>query len=334
MVAIKLPPGQQAGVAPNVGIAAGRNPFFPEAPQPTGIQSPGRTSFQDILPGVKRALGPATRVEDIDIPQVPQMAKVASIPGFDDEFFDSLFGQAQRRLQKQTFGPGGIAERAEEGLASRGLLGSSIEQNVLGDIRTQYGEQLGDVLTDLSRLKTEQAIEDARERRRLQQERDITQAGFGFERGQLGAQLAQQRSLQDAEFDAALKELGIRSALTEAADISKFGLGEFESRIKLEEIAAEDESNRRRLMLDLLSSPQVDLDANQAAAILDSIFGSAGVDVGTGPVTYDDRVRSELRDVNAELAGFPIIERQPGVNPAYEDARRRKDELTDILLGF
>lgn len=210
-----------------------------------GISQPTQTSFQQVLPSVKNALGePAT------------LEKVASIPGYDDSFFNNLFDESRRRLEKQTYGTGGIQERATENLASRGLLGSSVEQGARGQISDQFNEQLGSVLSDLNRLKQESFIQEAQQQRALQQERDV----------------------KNAEFNTAMQELGIRSALTQASDINKFNIGTFENQVKLEEIARENEQNRRRLLLDLLSSPQVDLGGSQADAVLDAIFSGTNVD--------------------------------------------------------
>lgn len=228
--------------------------------QVIGIPMPTRTDFRDVLPGIQDSLGPAAQV-----PTVPQLAKVTTIPGFGDDFFDSLFQDAKRKLEKTTFGPGGTLQREEENLASRGVLGSTVESSRRGQINDQFGEQLGSVLSDLNRLKTEQSIEEARRVRDLQHESDL-----------LGAKLSQEASIKNAEFESAMKELGIRSALTDSADRTKYDLGMFDSQVKLEDIAAEDERARRRLLLDLLSSPQVEFESEaQANDILNSIFNAA-----------------------------------------------------------
>lgn len=271
-----------------------------------GISIPARVGYQDILPGVMQSIG-----------QGPQLASVTTIPGFDDSFFDNLFDESKRKLTKETFGSGGLMERGTENLASRGLLGSSIERDTRGQVNDQYNEQVGSVLSDLNRLKTEQQIQEAQKVRELNQARDFKQA----------------------DIDSALKELGLRSSLTEAADQSKYGLGIYEQQIKMEDVAAQDEQARRRLLLDLLSSPQVDIASGDQASIMNSIFGATGVNQGSttaGGVKTGgsgDAVRLQIRTIDSQLA--ELEGRQFGTKmPEYQKLKAERADLINTLLGL
>lgn len=390
---------------------------------------PARTSYSSILPGIQSSLGSAPSVtaptlgsvSNINVPTlaqaptlsapreitVPNLASVTAIPGYDDSFFDSLFEESKNKLNKSVFGSGGTLERETENLTSRGLLGSSIESDKRGQITDQYNEQLGSVLSDLNRLKQEQAIEDAKEMRRLQQERDLatskytfdaqqsladrelerekTQAGFQQERDLTGAKfefdaatdyarrqqeqeglaarLALDAGSKNAEMESAMKELGLRSALTEASDISKYDLGKYEQDVKLEEIGSDAEQDRRRLMLDLLSSPQVDIASSDQSSILDSLFGATGVPgygsssssssssgssssaTGSSVKSSAGRTKSaiqmDLNKLNAKIKSTsPTITSsfkgasRTKANPAYTKMQQEKEDLINTLLGL
>lgn len=221
------------------------------------LVAPSRTTFADVLPGIQDIIGPSQQISKTTL------AGVSSIPGFSQDYYDQLFEDAKSKLYNQYYGMGGLQEQSQEDLASRGMLGSTIETKAGGILGQQYGEGLRGVLGDITKLKTEQDIEEARRVRELQQERDIKQS-----------EMDQAVNIKNAEFDNAMKELGIRSALTESGDITKYDVGMFEQQVNLEDIARQDEYNRKKLYMDLLSSPNIDLTDVQQRNILNSIFGN------------------------------------------------------------
>jgi len=242
--------------------------FHPTPRQPLGkpgIQAPRRTTFGDVMPDVQKYIGDAPTI------QAPQLGKVTTVPGFGDDYFNSILEDARKGMNKQFYGPGGVTEKAQETWAGRGMLGSSVESGGMRDIASDFGDAMGKLESDVFRMKTEKNIEEAREMRKLQQERDLKQAGFGMD-----------AAMKNADLYSAFKELGIRSALTEAADQSKFDIGSFEQQVKLEEIAGEQEAKRRQIILDMLTSPEVDMDESQTSAIMNSLFGYGGVGGGGG----------------------------------------------------
>lgn len=268
----------------------------------TEIKAPGRTTFGHTLPGIQSAIGASPtvagpQIRGVNIGALPTLGKVQGIQGFGDDYYKSLLEKSRNALQKEYYGAGGLTEKSEEVLASRGGLGSTMEFGKSGtraQIGGDFGERMAGMLSDLNRMQTEERVGEAKDVRSLQQERDITGYKTGSERTFKEAEMANTRAVSQAGFDldasmknadlaAAYKELGIRSALTEAAEASKFDVGMFEQNVNLEEVAADRERARRQSMVDLMSSPNVDMDRYQTDSIMNQMFS----DTGYGPAGDD-----------------------------------------------
>lgn len=197
------------------------------------ITFPQRSTYSQFLPTIQSGLNAS----------VP---KVQAIPGLDDSYFQSLFNTQKNRLNNEFFGVGGQDQKLEETLASRGLLGSNLEYGAQGArtaLQKNFADALAEVGADISRQQSEQRLAEAMERRKLEQTRGLT-----------------------------LGELGLRSALTEAAEANKFGIGRFEQEVNLEQTRADTEEKRRQQLLDFLLNPDASIGPNQQTAILDRLF--------------------------------------------------------------
>lgn len=197
------------------------------------ILFPDRATYSQFLPGIQGALERSA-------------PKVNAVPGLDDAYFDSLFNTAKNRLNEQFFGVGGQDQKLEETLASRGLLGSNLEYGTQGArtaLQKNFADSLAEVGADIARQQAEQRLTEALDRRKLEQQRGLT-----------------------------LAELGFRSALTEAAEANKFGIGRFEQEVNLEQIRGEQSEKRRQQLLDFLLNPDASIGPNQQTAILDRLF--------------------------------------------------------------
>jgi hypothetical protein len=250
------------------------------------IQFPERTTFQQSLPGIMGSLGTAPTVAAPTV-SAPTLGEVSSIPGFGADYWDSLYGEAQKNLNDQYFGSGGLQKQLVENLNSRGLLGSSIEQNASGNLRKDFASKLAGVTSDIGRQKTEQNYNEAKDRRALQQARDLQNAQMEWDARSKNAGWGFDASSKNAELLSAWKELGLRSALTEAGDKSKYDIGRLEQQVKLEGQQSTNESARLDRIQRILADPNVDLNHDQIQAILDSLFGNAGIPQATSAVTGD-----------------------------------------------
>jgi hypothetical protein len=236
-------------------LPGARPPSSKFGPQ-TALGFPQRTTFESTLPGIKQALGPAQQLAP-----VAALEKVSALPGFGQDFFDELFRKSKSRLTSEFFGDQGLQQQQTENLAARGLLGSSIEGTSRGRLGEQFGQRLADVQGDIAKVQAEQGLEEARERRRLNQEIGVEQS-----------RQDQARAIENARFESALQELGIRSALTEAKDQNVFGIGRFGEEVKLRDIQAQNENARQQRILDFIGNPEVDISDDEAQRLIDTLI--------------------------------------------------------------
>lgn len=245
------------------GIDIGQKPKPKTGVQNQNIAFPNRVAFAESLPAIQSAI------------KLPTLDKVQSVPGFDQSYWDSLYKQSQGRLSSQFFGPqDSLQTKMIENLNARGLLGSGVEQKGFQNLSKSYGEQLADLETNISKQQSEQKFAEAQKVRELQQQRDI----------------------QSGEWEMQGSELGLRSALTEAAEANKFNIGKFEQEVKLEDVMRQDSVARQKLLVDLLTSPTFELPSDYSTgSMLDTIFGGYrgqsiyGGDIKGGNSTYTSR---------------------------------------------
>ena len=242
-------------------------------PSGTAIEVAPRTSWYDVYgtydpaaktgTGIRGALGATPTVA------ATKLGAVAPIAGFGDDYFQSLMNESRNAMNREFYGRGGMTQKAEETMASRGMLGSTIEGAAKRDINQTFGEKMGSLLGDIGRMKTEKGIELARDTRNLQQERDLKGAAMDLEAG-----------MKNADLESAYKELGLRSSLTEAADATKYGLGMFEQQVGLEEAKVEQQNAKRQALVDMLSNPEIanSMTDEERQSILNTIqtIGSSG----------------------------------------------------------
>lgn len=236
------PPKMDSAVDKNGNpIASRQGPVFDVNKE---IQFPGMVSYKDVLPGMQTAVGKA-----------PVLSSIQSIPGFDQTYWDNLYNQSKNRFQSQYFGPNdSLQTKMIEDMNTRGLLGTGAEVSAQGTLNKSYGEQLADLESNLSKTQADQKMQESRDLRQLQQERD----------------------LKSGDWDMQNRELALRSALTDAAEQNKFGIGQFEQQVKLEDVRRQDYLSRQKMWADLLQSPYYDVGDNApyANAVLTGNYGT------------------------------------------------------------
>ena len=165
------------------------------------------STYADFLPGIQEDMGPTPTIEAPQLGaaptlEAPELDDVQSIPGFDQSYWDSLYNQSQQRLSDQYFGEDdSLKTKMLEDLNSRGVLGTGVELSAQQGLSKNYGQQLADLEGNLMRTRAEQEMGEAKDKRTLQQERDIKQGGWGLEAGTTTGGWEQDTSFKQGDLD-------------------------------------------------------------------------------------------------------------------------------------
>lgn len=190
--------------------------------------------------------------------------------GVGPEFFNQLSQQASERLRRQFFDPGGVSEQAQEVIASRGLVGSGVEQDLL---RQQVYQPFA------------QSAQEIQSQIALQQ----AQEGAETERFNIGAQIQERAQQIDiGKFNAGLQQYG-----------QELGL-------KVDQINRELGLEGQKLLMDLaLAREGTENQKAQAQASLDAQMAGLRSQVALaeqGLLSDNDRNNVELQLRKAEAA--------------------------------
>jgi len=270
-------------------------------PAPNTIELKPRRTYSEFLPGFQDAIN--KNMPGITAPtlgaaptiNVPTLDKVQTIPGFDQSYWDSIYNQSKKKLSDEYFGDtNSLQTKMIENMNARGLLGSGVEQKGNQNLYKTFGSQLADMESNLTRTQAEQRLAEAQKVRDLQQARDIQSGEWGMQGALKSGDWKQARDIQGGQWqmDAAKTlgdwgmqgtELGLRSALTEAADQGKFDVGGFEQRIKFEDIKRQDELEKRKMALDAMTNPNYSMSDADREYWNKLLFGEGYLNQETAP---------------------------------------------------
>ena len=157
--------------------------------QPGLIQAPGA-----LAPQFGQQIGALTAPISAPTP----ISGVEGIQGFGPEFFDQLARQGTERLRRQFFDEGGVQSQVAENVASRGLVGSGVEQGI-------FREQIFEPFAQGSRdIQESVAIEQAR------QGLDLAKFNVGVQQFNKGIEMqAQKMGIDVEQFN---RQLGFQGA--------------------------------------------------------------------------------------------------------------------------
>lgn len=233
---------------PMIDPITGLPKFGPKAYQPKPLVSPTRTTAANAYSGIQSFLPNQGTYKPVDF---------TPIKGLDDNYYQSLTDKATKSLRKQYFDDdNSVMNQFNRTANQRGILGSGVEVGGMQDIYSDFGSQLADVTSDIGRTKAEKDYEVAAKNADMYQ-----QNAFNNQKGQ---------------FD--LAQLGIGSALDEAANQTKFDTDIFEQGVNYEKILADLEKSRRDSLTGLVGDKSIG--NNNRQDILEQLFIELGLDPG------------------------------------------------------
>jgi hypothetical protein len=82
------------------------------------------------------------------------------VTGLGDDYWKGISDQATKRLHEQYFDRGGLYDQAQENYASRGLVGSGVEQQLLSDqVYKPYSQEVSDVVSQIASEQTKYGVD-------------------------------------------------------------------------------------------------------------------------------------------------------------------------------
>jgi len=155
---------QAPGVNPNLAIPPAGGTQVGPINFPA-LQSPNTPSFAETLANLFQGLQ-NQRPSSIEVnPLLPQFQEQITqstkpISGLNDEYFGNIQKQATERLKEEYFNPGGIEEQVAEQAASRGLVGSGVEQAIRkSQVIDPFQKGATDIANQVTQLQAQHGVD-------------------------------------------------------------------------------------------------------------------------------------------------------------------------------
>lgn len=208
-----------------------------------GIFYPSRKSLADSFIDVQPFLPKYSPVNYNPVTASTATAKTVGgiTDTLGDDYFDLIEQQATKKLNERYFGsPDSLAKQQQNMFNKRGLIGSGIEAGGANQLYKNFGDELVDLQSNISRTKAETGKELAFRNKEIELENAREANAVGLANQQQINLIAQENAKQQAEteiknrdFQGFLSELGLRSAAADAGAATDFDTAMFGEQVTL-----------------------------------------------------------------------------------------------------
>lgn len=156
-------------MAENVPLQGGGLTFDPATGQISGgLQKKRVPTLSEILAQTFGEGGAANAFRPSEALLSRIETSTAPTQGLGADYFSNIQQQATERLRRQFFDEGGVQSQVAENLASRGLVGSGVEQDIFREqVFEPFSQGAGDIASDIAAQQAQSGVETERFNRQL-----------------------------------------------------------------------------------------------------------------------------------------------------------------------